>query len=98
MLGLGETDEEIRQTMREIRDAGVEIFTLGQYLQPTTENLPVARWVTPEEFEEYRSYALELGFSHCQAGPLVRSSYHAHEAMEDHEIVRTFPPSPPPQV
>jgi lipoic acid synthetase len=82
MLGLGETDDEIRQTMRDIREAGVEIFTLGQYLQPTTDNLPVARWVTPQEFEAYRAYALELGFSHCQAGPLVRSSYHAHEAVE----------------
>jgi lipoic acid synthetase len=53
--------------------------TLGQYLQPTTDHLPVDRWVSPEEFAEYRRFAFELGFDHCEAGPLVRSSYHAHE-------------------
>jgi lipoic acid synthetase len=79
MVGIGETPDEIRSTLRDIRAAGVEIVTLGQYLQPTAKHLPVDRWVTPEEFAEHRAYALELGFAHCEAGPLVRSSYHAHE-------------------
>jgi lipoic acid synthetase len=81
MLGLGETPEEIRATIAEVRGAGVEILTLGQYLQPTAQHLPVERWVHPEEFASYRELALALGFAHCQAGPLVRSSYHAHEAL-----------------
>ena len=64
---------------RQDLDAGVEILTLGQYLQPTKRHLPVARWVHPDEFRRHRSYALGLGFAHCESGPLVRSSYHAHE-------------------
>ena len=79
MLGLGETDEETEQTVRDIRDAGVEILAIGQYLQPTREHLPVDRFVTPERFAELKEFALGLGFDHCEAGPLVRSSYHAHE-------------------
>jgi lipoic acid synthetase len=79
MLGLGETPEEIYSTLTEIRSAGVEILTLGQYLQPTPRHLPVDRWVHPDEFAAYRGFALSLGFTHCEAGPLVRSSYHAHE-------------------
>lgn len=79
MLGLGETPEEIRQTLGDIRGAGVDVVALGQYLQPTTKHLPVDRFVPPAEFAEYRAFALELGFRHCEAGPLVRSSYHAHE-------------------
>ncbi len=79
MVGIGETPEELRETLREVRAAGVEILTLGQYLQPTPAHLPVDRWVTPEEFAAHREFALGLGFAHCEAGPLVRSSYHAHE-------------------
>ena len=79
MVGLGESPEEVGQTLRDIRDRGVEILTIGQYLQPTTEHLPVDRWIHPDEFEGYRRLALDLGFSHCESGPLVRSSYHAHE-------------------
>ena len=79
MLGLGETDDEVRATMRDIRDAGVEVLAVGQYLRPTGKHLPVERFVSPEEFDELRDYALSLGFFHCVAGPLVRSSYHAHE-------------------
>ncbi|HKI87340.1 MAG TPA: lipoyl synthase, partial [Thermoanaerobaculia bacterium] len=79
MVGIGETPEELRETIRDIRGAGVEIITIGQYLQPTRQHLPVDRWVHPDEFADYRSYALSLGFFHCEAGPLVRSSYHAHE-------------------
>jgi lipoic acid synthetase len=81
MLGLGETPDEIRSTIADVREAGVEILTLGQYLQPTPKHLPVDRWVHPDEFASYRELALSLGFAHCQAGPLVRSSYHAHEAV-----------------
>ena len=79
MLGLGETPDEVYATLRDIRQAGVEIVTLGQYLQPTAKHLPVDRFVHPEEFAGYRDYALSLGFAHCESGPLVRSSYHAHE-------------------
>jgi lipoic acid synthetase len=79
MLGIGETPDEVYSTLRDIRGAGVEIMTLGQYLQPTPKHLPVDRWVHPDEFAAYRDYALSLGFDHCEAGPLVRSSYHAHE-------------------
>ena len=79
MLGLSETREEVEATLTDIRDAGVEVMTIGQYLQPTSEHLPVDRFVPPEEFAELRDFALELGFLHCESGPLVRSSYHAHE-------------------
>jgi lipoic acid synthetase len=79
MVGLGEEPHEVHATLADIRAAGVEILTIGQYLQPTTKHLPVARWVHPDEFAAYRAHALSLGFAHCEAGPLVRSSYHAHE-------------------
>ncbi len=79
MLGLGETEAEISETLRDIRAAGVNVLTLGQYMQPTRRHLPVDRWVHPDEFASYRDLASDLGFEHCEAGPLVRSSYHAHE-------------------
>ena len=79
MVGLGETNDEIFATLEDIRSAGVEILTIGQYLQPTSKHLPVDRFVTPQEFAEFKRRALELGFAHCESGPLVRSSYHAHE-------------------
>jgi lipoic acid synthetase len=82
MLGLGETDAEIHEAMHDIRAAGVDILTLGQYLRPTMNHLPIERWVTPEEFAAYRERALELGFLECVAGPLVRSSYRAERALE----------------
>jgi lipoic acid synthetase len=66
MLGLGESREEIESTLRDIRGAGVEVVTLGQYMQPTLEHLPVDRWVHPDEFAEHRAMALELGFRHCE--------------------------------
>jgi lipoic acid synthetase len=78
MVGVGETPKEVEETIVDIRDAGVEILTIGQYLQPTTQHLPVDRWVHPEEFAGYRELALAAGFDHCEAGPLVRSSYQAH--------------------
>ena len=71
--------DEVLATIGDIRSAGVEVLTIGQYLQPTSKHLPVDRFVTPEEFAGYKRHALELGFAHCESGPLVRSSYHAHE-------------------
>lgn len=82
MLGLGETDEEIAEAMDDIRAAGVDLLTLGQYLRPTVNHLPIERWVTPEEFDRYRAWALAKGFLECVSGPLVRSSYRAERALE----------------
>ena len=79
MVGLGETTAELESTITDIRAAGTEILTIGQYLRPTRDHLPVDRYVHPDEFARLREFALGLGFSHCEAGPLVRSSYHAHE-------------------
>ncbi|WP_292269114.1 lipoyl synthase [Butyricimonas sp.] len=79
MLGLGETREEILQTMDDLRAAGCKVMTIGQYLQPTSANLEVKEYVTPEIFEEYGRIGLEKGFRHVESGPLVRSSYHAEK-------------------
>jgi len=81
MLGLGETDDEIHATMDDLRAIGVDILTLGQYLRPTVHHLPVERFVAPEQFEAYRVAALARGFLECVAGPLVRSSYRAEQAL-----------------
>jgi len=81
MLGLGETDAEIRRTMADLRAIGVDILTLGQYLRPTVNHLPIQRFVTPDEFAAYREHALGLGFLECVSGPLVRSSYRAEQAL-----------------
>ena len=83
MVGLGERDEELYATIRDIRDAGVQVLAIGQYLRPTKTHLPVDRYVHPDQFAEYRDYAMSLGYLHCEAGPLVRSSYHAHEHVPD---------------
>jgi len=77
MLGLGETEEEVLETMRDLRAAEVDILTLGQYLQPTPKHLPVVEFITPEQFDFYRERGLEMGFKYVESGPLVRSSYHA---------------------
>ena len=81
MLGLGETDAEILGTMDDLRAARVDILTLGQYLRPTLNHLPVQRYVTPQEFDRYRVEALSRGFLECVSGPLVRSSYRAEQAL-----------------
>ena len=81
MLGLGETDEEIAQTMDDLRAVNVDLLTLGQYLRPTVHHLEVQRFVTPAEFDQYREWALAKGFRECVAGPLVRSSYRAEQAL-----------------
>ncbi len=77
MLGLGETDEEILEVMRDLRAHGVTMLTLGQYLQPSQHHLPVMRFVTPERFVQFEQEALAMGFTHAACGPMVRSSYHA---------------------
>ncbi len=77
MLGLGETDEEVLQAMRDLREHDVEMLTLGQYLQPSTGHLPVLRYVHPDTFAMFEKAALEMGFTHAACGPMVRSSYHA---------------------
>ena len=82
ILGLGETDEEISRTMDDLREIDVDILTLGQYLRPTLNHLPVERWVTPEEFNKYREIGLAKGFLEVVSGPMVRSSYRAERALE----------------
>jgi lipoic acid synthetase len=82
MLGLGETCEEVLEVMRDLRAHGVAILTLGQYLRPSPRHLPIARYVPPEEFETLRLAAREMGFSHVESGPLVRSSYHAERSCQ----------------
>lgn len=79
MLGLGERTEEVERVMEDLRAAGCDILTLGQYLQPTREHLAVERFVHPDEFRALKEYGRALGFRHVESGPLVRSSYHAHE-------------------
>jgi lipoic acid synthetase len=79
MLGLGETHEEVIETLEDLRSVNVDIVTLGQYLQPTKEHLDVADFVTPERFKEYETLGLEMGFKFVESGPLVRSSYHAEK-------------------
>jgi len=81
MLGLGESEDEVHTTMADLRGAGVDILTLGQYLRPTANHLTVERFVRPEEFDALREHALALGFLECVAGPLVRSSYRAEQAL-----------------
>jgi lipoic acid synthetase len=82
MLGLGESDAEVEQCLRDLRGAGVDLLTLGQYLRPTANHLPVVRYVTPEAFQALRARALGLGFLECVAGPMVRSSYRAERVLE----------------
>jgi lipoic acid synthetase len=82
MLGLGEEKDEVLATMQDLAAQGTNILTLGQYLQPTREHLPVVRYVHPEEFAEFKVRGKAMGFKHVEAGPLVRSSYHAFEQTE----------------
>lgn len=87
MLGMGETETEVIEVMQDLRNSGCDMLTLGQYLQPTRNHLPVFRYVEPGEFNELRQRGLQLGFTHVEAGPLVRSSYHAAEQFkgDDHD-------------
>ena len=82
MLGLGETEEEVIQTLHDLKAAKVDIVTIGQYLQPSKKHLPVKHFVTPEQFKKYEQIGLELGFRHVESGALVRSSYRAHKHLK----------------
>ncbi|PMR76938.1 lipoyl synthase [Billgrantia endophytica] len=97
MLGLGETEEEIMATLDDLRAIGVDIVTLGQYLRPTRNHLPVERWVTPQEFERYRQLGLEKGFMEVASGPLVRSSYRADQVFEKNNLGLAAPAEVPGQ-
>ena len=79
MMGLGEEKDEVVQVFKDLRDVGVSILTLGQYLRPSNDHAVMTRYYTPDEFRELKQIALGFGFAHVEAGPLVRSSYHAHE-------------------
>jgi lipoic acid synthetase len=85
MVGLGETHEELLQVLHDLRAVDCQILTVGQYLRPSPAHLPMARYYTPEEFREIKRVALELGFGHVESGPLVRSSYHAHEQADSYD-------------
>jgi len=87
MIGLGETKEEIIETMDDLRAHHVDIMTIGQYLQPTKHHLKVQKYWSPQEFEELKTIAMSKGFSHCEAGPLVRSSYHADEQVNAANVI-----------
>lgn len=82
MLGLGEMEAEVMETMQELRNANVDIVTIGQYLQPSKKHLPVKEFITPEQFKKYEEFGLSLGFRHVESGPLVRSSYKAQKHIE----------------
>ncbi len=87
MLGIGEKKDEIKQVLNDMQSVGVDIITIGQYLQPSPKHEPVDRWVTPEEFKEWKAYSLEIGFGVCESGPLIRSSYHAEEQSEKFDVL-----------
>jgi lipoic acid synthetase len=86
MLGLGETEEEILQCMDDLREAGVDIVTFGQYLQPTANHFPIDRYVSPDEFEKYRQWGLEKGFLEVVSGVFVRSSYRAEQVLKKNNV------------
>ena len=85
MVGLGEEWDEVVQTLRDLSAVGCRIVTIGQYLRPSLANMPMSRYYTPAEFAELKRLGLELGIGHVESGPLVRSSYHAHEQTEAYE-------------
>ncbi|MBC7779645.1 MAG: lipoyl synthase [Proteobacteria bacterium] len=93
MVGLGETDEEILEVMRDLRAHDVDMLTIGQYLQPSAHHLPVSRFVPPETFARYQAEAGRMGFAHAACGPMVRSSYHADRQASDAGVVPAGPPS-----
>ena len=87
MLGIGETEDEIKTVLNDMQSVGVDILTIGQYLQPSPKHEPVDRWVTPEEFQKWKDYALKIGYGVCESGPLIRSSYHAEEQSEKFDVL-----------
>lgn len=81
MIGVGETEEQIVKTIRDLKEADVDFLTIGQYLQPTKEHVEIKKYYTPKEFDYFKNFALSIGFKHVESGPLVRSSYHAEKAL-----------------
>lgn len=88
MVGIGETEEEVVELMKDLRNVGCQLFTIGQYLQPTTNNIPVEEYITPEQFDKYKTIGMELGFDNIESGPLVRSSYMAERTFIESKIKR----------
>lgn len=86
MLGIGEKEEEIKEVLHAMVDVGVDILTIGQYLQPSKDHQNIDRWVHPDEFQRWKEYALEIGFGVCESGPLIRSSYHADEQSAKYDV------------
>lgn len=86
MLGIGEKEDEIKEVLKDMVNVGVDILTIGQYLQPSKEHANIDRWVTPEEFQRWKAYALEIGFGVCESGPMIRSSYHAEEQSAKYDV------------
>ena len=86
MLGIGEKEEEIKEVLQDMQEAGVDILTIGQYLQPSKQHAGIDRWVTPDEFKRWKEYALEIGFGACESGPMIRSSYHADEQSDMFDV------------
>jgi len=82
MLGLGELEDEVLSTMSDLREAHVDVVTIGQYLQPSKKHLPVKEFIVPEQFKKYETIGLDMGFRHVESGPLVRSSYKAHKHID----------------
>ena len=86
MLGIGEKEDEIKEVLNDMAKVGVDVLTIGQYLQPSKEHADIDRWVTPEEFQRWKEYALEVGFGVCESGPMIRSSYHAEEQSAKYDV------------
>ena len=86
MLGIGEKEEEIKEVLQDMQKVGVDILTIGQYLQPSKDHASIDRWVTPEEFKRWKETALDLGFGACESGPMIRSSYHADEQSDMFDV------------
>ena len=91
MVGFGETPEEVKAVMRDLRQWNVDILTIGQYLQPSKKHLPIERYYTPDEFEDFKSFGYEIGFKWVESGPLVRSSYHAEEQVRNLRTIHQDP-------
>ncbi|MGZ0657127.1 lipoyl synthase [Coraliomargarita sp. W4R53] len=86
MLGIGEKEDEIKQVLTDMVESGVDILTIGQYLQPSKQHVNIDRWVTPEEFKRWKEFALEIGFGACESGPMIRSSYHADKQSDMFDV------------
>lgn len=86
MLGIGEKEDEIKEVLQDMAAVGVDVLTIGQYLQPSKEHQPIDRWVHPDEFKRWKEFALKVGFGVCESGPLIRSSYHAEEQSAKYDV------------